>query len=171
MSIPGVLTAGSEFRMEYRLRRYDGEYRWVCDIGVPWLETDGSFAGYIGSCFDITDAKLGAEALSRVSGRLIEAHDQERVQIARELHDDIGASLAVLGIELMRADQPVTGSPGQKHPDLQEISEKLREIGSRVSRLSNQLNPPMLRYFGLAKAIETECRVFKRLPNSDIVLL
>jgi PAS domain S-box-containing protein len=45
------------FEMEYRLRRYDGQYRWVLDRGTPRWEADGRFAGYIGSCVDITDRK------------------------------------------------------------------------------------------------------------------
>ena len=45
------------FQMEYRLRRHDGEYRWLLDHGVPLLDGQGSFAGYIGSCFDITPSK------------------------------------------------------------------------------------------------------------------
>ena len=45
------------FTMEYRLRRYDGEYRWVIDTGVPRFTQDGTFSGYIGSCIDITDRK------------------------------------------------------------------------------------------------------------------
>ena len=44
------------FEMEYRLRRFDGEFRWILDIGRPKLD-DGSFAGYIGYCFDITERK------------------------------------------------------------------------------------------------------------------
>jgi len=43
------------FEMEYRLRRYDGEYRWIFDRGVPFEDEQGSFGGYIGSCIDITD--------------------------------------------------------------------------------------------------------------------
>jgi PAS domain S-box-containing protein len=43
------------FEMEYRLRRYDGEYRWVFDRGVPFQNEQGVFSGYIGSCIDITD--------------------------------------------------------------------------------------------------------------------
>ena len=62
------------FNMEYRMRRHDGEYRWLLDIGVPRLNLDGSFAGYIGSCLDITDYKLAREALANVGHRLIEAH-------------------------------------------------------------------------------------------------
>jgi PAS domain S-box-containing protein len=45
------------FEMEYRLRRADGQYRWVLDRGTPRWERDGRFAGYIGSCVDITDRK------------------------------------------------------------------------------------------------------------------
>ena len=45
------------FEMEYRLRRRDGEYRWILDRGTPRYTPDGSFAGYIGSCVDITDRK------------------------------------------------------------------------------------------------------------------
>ncbi|HTE52562.1 MAG TPA: PAS domain S-box protein [Kofleriaceae bacterium] len=45
------------FRMEYRLRRADGEYRWILDTGMPRHATDGSFAGFIGSCIDITELR------------------------------------------------------------------------------------------------------------------
>jgi two-component system CheB/CheR fusion protein len=53
------------FRMEYRLRRHDGEYRWVLDTGTPRLEGADEFGGYIGSCIDITDRRLAEEALRR----------------------------------------------------------------------------------------------------------
>ena len=41
--------------MEYRLRRYDGEYRWIFDRGVPFRDERGNFSGYIGSCIDISE--------------------------------------------------------------------------------------------------------------------
>ena len=85
------------FEMEYRLRRNDGEYRWILDIGVPRFNSDGNFAGYIGSCLDITDRKLAEEALASVGHRLIEAHEEERTWIARELHDDIVQRVALAG--------------------------------------------------------------------------
>jgi len=46
------------FQMEYRLRRHDGQYRWLSDIGVPRFNPDHSFAGYIGTCTDVTERKL-----------------------------------------------------------------------------------------------------------------
>jgi two-component system cell cycle sensor histidine kinase/response regulator CckA len=45
------------FQMEYRLRRADGEYRWILDRGIPRFAANGVFAGYLGSCVDITDLK------------------------------------------------------------------------------------------------------------------
>lgn len=51
------------FEMEYRLRRFDGKYRWVFDRGVPYTDDAGTFAGYIGSCVDVTERRE-AEARS-----------------------------------------------------------------------------------------------------------
>jgi PAS domain S-box-containing protein len=48
-----------KFGMEYRLRRHDGEYRWILDNGVPRFHKDGQFAGYIGSCVDVTETIRG----------------------------------------------------------------------------------------------------------------
>ncbi len=52
-----------QFSREYRLRREDGEYRWVLDRGVPRYEPDGAFAGFIGSCVDIQEEKETQQAL------------------------------------------------------------------------------------------------------------
>ena len=68
------------FRHEYRLRRHDGEYRWIADTDVPRFDADGKFIGYVGSNVDITDRKH-AEGL--------EARVNERTRIARELHDTL----------------------------------------------------------------------------------
>ena len=84
------------FRKECRLRRHDGQYRWMLDIGVPRFHKDGSFAGYIGSCIDVTDHKLAEDTLTNMSRKLVQAQEQERARIARELHDDINQRLAML---------------------------------------------------------------------------
>lgn len=53
------------FEMEYRLKRHDGVYRWIFDRGAPFFDEQGTFAGYIGSCIDITDRVEAREELRK----------------------------------------------------------------------------------------------------------
>jgi len=62
--------ARQSFEMEYRLRRHDGEYRWILDSGVPRFTLDGEFLGFIGSCFDIHDRKQIEEMLQQREAEL-----------------------------------------------------------------------------------------------------
>lgn len=58
-----AVAAGTPFQVEYRLRRADGEYRWMFGSGVPRVNSDGTFAGFIGSCVDISPIRQAREAL------------------------------------------------------------------------------------------------------------
>ncbi|MFZ2855595.1 MAG: ATP-binding protein [Rhodocyclaceae bacterium] len=60
-----AFAARQPFAMEYRLRRFDGEYRWLLDHGVPRHDEQGTFLGYIGSCIDITERKEGETRLEQ----------------------------------------------------------------------------------------------------------
>ena len=59
-----------KFRIEYRLRRHDGDYRWILDIGVPQFDQDRSFAGYIGIAVDVTERKTAEEDLRQLNRTL-----------------------------------------------------------------------------------------------------
>ncbi len=61
-----------EFKLEYRLRRHDGVFRWIRDSGVPRFAAEGEFLGFIGTCVDITDQKLFEEMRAEIEhiGRL-----------------------------------------------------------------------------------------------------
>jgi PAS domain S-box-containing protein len=148
------------FKMEYRLRRNDGEYRWILDIGVPRLNPDSSFAGYIGSCVDVTDHKLAEQALSSVSRGLIQAQEQERTRIARELHDDINQQLALLRIALDQLKQDMPRSLAQLRSRVEELGSRTSEISQGVQALSHQLHSSKLEYLGLVAAMQGFCREF-----------
>ena len=64
-----------EFRMDYRLRRHDGEYRWVDDHGVPRFGIDGMFEGYIGCCIDIHESRQANAERARLLRIIEEAPD------------------------------------------------------------------------------------------------
>ena len=72
------------FRMEYRLRRHDGEYHWVLDEGLPLHTESGEFAGYIGSCLLVTDQKQVEEKLHILNDALVQANDDLADALARE---------------------------------------------------------------------------------------
>jgi hypothetical protein len=80
------------FEMEYRLRRHDGEYRWVLEKAVPRFTADGSFAGYVGSCIDITDRKRAEAEYERL---LAEARlAREEAEAAARTKDEFLATLS-----------------------------------------------------------------------------
>jgi PAS domain S-box-containing protein len=151
-----ALEQQKEYSKEYRLRRRDGVYRWMLDIAAPRVNGDGSFAGFVGSASDITDQKLAQEALEKIGGKLIEAQEEERSRIARELHDDICQRLALLSMELEQANRASDRSSGSLK--IEEIRRHCAEIAGDVQALSHKLHSSKLEYLGLAAAIRSFCR-------------
>jgi signal transduction histidine kinase len=154
--------------MEYRLRRHDGEYRWIFDSGVPRFNADGSFAGYIGSGIDVTERKLAEEALSTVSQKLIEAHEEERTRLARELHDDVGQRLALVAVRL---DGLKRGRPAlavELGSEIEEVHEQVVELASDIQALSHRLHSSKLEYLGLAAAANGFCRELSHRNGVEI---
>lgn len=76
----------SDFSMEYRLRRRDGEYRWIVDNGVPRFSSEGEFLGFIGSCFDITERKEAETArIASDAQRAIAEAKTELMKLTRQI--------------------------------------------------------------------------------------
>jgi PAS domain S-box-containing protein len=156
------------FSMEYRIRRNDGEYRWILDTGVPRLNADGNFAGYIGSCLDITDRKLAEDALASVGRRLIEAHEEERTWTARELHDDIGQRIALLAVELEHLGLQAPGPVVDMHEYLQHARQSVSDLGKDIQALSHRLHSSKLEYLGLVTAAKSFCHELSEQHNVRI---
>lgn len=93
-----------------------------------------------------------------LSGRLIHAQEQERARLAKDLHDGLSQSLALLAVELELLAQRLPVHPGEISTRLIELSERTREISSEVHRLSRGLHPAKLEQLGLAAALGGFCR-------------
>src|SRR5262249_44521276 len=98
--------ARRSFQIEYRLRRYDGEYRWVLDRGVPRSSPDGLFSGYIGSCTDITDLKQAHDRL--FASQKLESLGLMAAGVAHDFGNHLGTILAQTDLALseLAADAP-----------------------------------------------------------------
>ncbi|MGZ9189137.1 MAG: histidine kinase dimerization/phosphoacceptor domain -containing protein [Nitrospira sp.] len=83
-----ALSSEQPFFLEYRLRRHDGEYRWIMDTGVPLFDEDGRFGGYIGTCMDLTERKDMEDQLRRML--------KEKESLLREVHHRVKNNLQVI---------------------------------------------------------------------------
>jgi PAS domain S-box-containing protein len=156
------------FQMEYRLRRHDGQYRWLSAIGVPRFNPDHSFAGYIGSCTDVTEHKLAEESLADMGRKLIEAHEEERTWIARELHDDVNQRMALLAVELDRWNQQLPPSAVELHDHIHHAIQRLSNIATDIQALSHRLHSSKLEYLGLVAAAKSFCRELSEQHQAEI---
>ena len=156
------------FQREYRLRRQDGQYRWLSDIGVPRFNPDHSFAGYIGSCTDVTERKLAEESLADMGRKLIEAHEEERTWIARELHDDVNQRIALLAIELDRWNQQLPPSAIEFHDHIHHASQRLSDIAADIQALSHRLHSSKLEYLGIVAGAKSFCKELSEQQKVEI---
>jgi PAS domain S-box-containing protein len=156
------------FQMEYRLRRHDGAYRWFSAIGVPRFNPDHFFAGYIGSATDVTGRKLAEESLADVGRKLIEAHEEERTWIARELHDDVNQRMALLANELERWKQQLPPSAVEFHDHIRQAIQRLSDIAKDIQALSHRLHSSKLEYLGLVVAAKSFCNELSEQQKVEI---
>jgi PAS domain S-box-containing protein len=150
--------ARAPFKMEYRLRTRDGRYRWFLDTGVVRSGSDGAFLGYIGGCADIHERMEAERLLRDLSRRLMQAQDDERRRISRELHDHLSQELALLAVQLQQlVVQPPASLDGFIMP-LQDAWRRTAEIASDVHGISHRLHPSKMEALGLVATIQAHCR-------------
>jgi PAS domain S-box-containing protein len=159
------------FVREYRVRRSDGVYRWLFDVGNPRLDIDGTFVGFIGSAVDVTDQKLAREALEKVGGQLIAAQEKERSHIARELHDDICQRLAMLSLRIEKVTKAWSRGQVPVGDQLEQIWQQCSILTGDVQALSHELHPSVLDNLGLVTAIKSFCREFSEQSGATVQFL
>jgi PAS domain S-box-containing protein len=157
-SIAELTPESPNTQISFRLLRPDGSVCWLQRTGRAFFDEQGRMVRMIGMVTDVTERKLAEEALSRVSGRLIEAQDQERRHIARELHDDIGQKLALLAVKLQLFTGITPDSEAQLRSRLEPLIEGISEITSDVRALSHRLHTSKLELLGLVGTMRSFCR-------------
>ena len=115
-------------RYEYhcRFRRGDGEYRWLHNVGLPYYGSDGSFVGFIGCSFDVTDNKRSAEALLQADRR----KDQFISLLAHELRAPIAPIMTAVGL---------LEAKGAPHPELSRFRQTIKRQAIQLSKLVDDL--------------------------------
>jgi PAS domain S-box-containing protein len=99
-----AFSAREAFEMEYRLRRHDGEYRWILDRGAPRFTPAGEFAGFIGSCVDITD-RIRAEQETRELAEDLQRANSYMEQLLYATSHDLREPIRMVLAFLERLDQ------------------------------------------------------------------
>ena len=123
--------------------------------------------------FDVL-ARQAADSIERtlasesVSQKLIEAHEDERTRIARELHDDISQRLAVVSVNLGNLLRSAAASPADIRQEIAALNEQIGDLASDVQALSKGLHPPKLELMGLEAAVAGLCEELSDLHDVTI---
>jgi len=107
---------------------------------------------------EIAERKLAEEALSKANRRLIEAQEEERTRIARELHDDISQRVALVAMQLDRMSLNLSASAADLKQGIEEAGRQTTDLGNDIQALSHRLHNSKLAYQGLTAATVGFCR-------------
>jgi len=139
---------------EYRMLTADGRTVWLRNI-VSVIAPNGVATEVMGVSVDITDRKRAEDARDEFARALWNAQDNERAFIARELHDDLGQSIAMLALKLSALRQP-HDAPAQRQ-EIDAVIELADTLAVDLRRISHGLHPSSLDLLGLGSAIRQLC--------------
>jgi PAS domain S-box-containing protein len=139
--------------------------RWISAAYTPTWDSDTSVNGWVAVVLDVTERKLAEATLANVSRRLIEAQEQERTRIGRDLHDDIVQRLALLSLELegVEADIPDV----ELRDRIGALRNQATQIADDVQLLSHELHSK-LDYLGIVEAAKNFCEEFGERQKVEI---
>jgi PAS domain S-box-containing protein len=158
------IATGEPFDMVFPLKAADGVFHPFLTRITPVKDSRGTVVRWFGTNTDVTELRNAQEALSQMSQKLVQAMEQERARIARELHDDIGQRLAMLAIEL----EGLQDNPSEVRSGLQELRKRTTDISNDVQALSHDLHSSQLEYLGVAAGMKGWCKEFGERQGMQI---
>ena len=166
--VDALLTGSSLDPIECRVVHRDLRTRWFRCWGEVTVDRQGAPSVAHGVVHDITDRKQTNDALERTNRRLVQAQEDERARLGRELHDDLGQRVAALTLRLdtIRARAAEVAAPFDDA--VEEALEQLSEIGLIVRDLSHTLHPADLRRLGLSSSLASLSRRCSMLAEIDV---
>jgi PAS domain S-box-containing protein len=166
-AVEETMRSAAPYQLDLEMIRADGTIRWVKARGEAQLDSSGRVVQLRGTVHDITERKFTEAALANTSRKLIEAQEQERTRIARELHDDIGQRLALLAVELQQLHQDPPNLP-RVRSRMGELQKQTSQIATDIQTLSHELHSRRLEYLGIAAAMRGFCQEFEEQTKVKI---
>jgi PAS domain S-box-containing protein len=117
---------------------------------------------------DITERKRHEADVRELSGRLINAQENERSRIARELHDDINQQLAILAIELQQLQSSLPADFTESRQKARGLWEKTHRISTDIQHLSHELHSTKLEHLGIIAALRGLCNDFSEQHKVEV---
>ncbi len=161
-----AMDRGASYETEFRVVGYDEVERWV--MGKGKALRNGKPLRMLGVFADFTDRHRVERELRELGGRLIDAHEQERIRLSRELHDDIGQRVGLLAAELSVLGRRLDDPRADVQRQIAALSAQTSEIGSELHRMSHELHPARLAQLGLEASIRGFCNELAEARHVDV---
>jgi PAS domain S-box-containing protein len=159
-----ALKTGQPMTGEWRVVWPDGSVHWMAGRWQVLMSESGEPSRMVGVNLDNTERRLAEQALADMTRKLIEAQEQERARIGRELHDDINQRLAMLAVEL----EQLQSDPSEVQSRAGELRRQMAEVSNDVQALSHELHSSKLEYLGAVAGIKSWCKEFSERQKIEV---
>ena len=149
-----AMNRGASYEIEFRAVGYDDVERWV--MGKGKALRNGKPIRMLGVFVDLTERHFAELELLELSGRLIDAHEQERLRLSRDLHDDVSQRMALVSAQLGQLQRRFTAVEVQE--EIRRLAAEVNDIGAELHRFSHELHPARLRQLGVEQSIRIFCQ-------------
>jgi len=181
-NIEAAIEEKNSFFFEFRIVQSDREKRIISVRGRVITDKDGKAIKLIGSGQDITDQKEKekklrdySERLRKLSERVEQGRENERIRIAREIHDELGQMLTVLKMDVSMMNGYIEAQVSGEVLDyletkISKFKDRINTIIESVHRIISELRPQVLDRLGLVEAIKWQARQIEKRTNLEIVI-